>query len=162
MSDPNAQMNAQLQVAQIESAQMAGAPSGVFPGGMPHVMVPGQPVTTAQMAAAAAATKHPQDMTLAQIAAAQNASDPGKKPAKAKKTYQTKAMKAAAAANEANPASHTTSAVPAAAPGYDQARVRGEPFRRGAARRGVRASLVSDPVPARRRGGDRAVAHQPR
>ena len=116
MSDPNAQMNAQLQVAQIESAQMAGAPSGVFPGGMPHVMVPGQPVTTAQMAAAAAATKHPQDMTLAQIAAAQNASDPGKKPAKAKKTYQTKAMKAAAAANEANPASHTTSAVPAAAP----------------------------------------------
>ena len=115
MSDPNAQMNAQLQVAQIESAQMAGAPSGVFPGGMPHVMVPGQPVTTAQMAAAAA-TKHPQDITLAQIAAAQNASDPGKKPAKAKKTYQTKAMKAAAAANEANPASHTTSAVPAAAP----------------------------------------------
>lgn len=117
--DPNAAMNAQMQ-AQLQQAQMAqrqaqiqaqqraqsgqlgGMPSGpnMMPGVMPHVvMLPGQPI------AANAHNQH--EMTLAQIAAQQNAeATGGKEQTKTKalkkipKKQQAQIEKAAAAAQQ--------------------------------------------------------------
>ena len=100
MGDPNAQTNAQMQV-QLQQAQMAQRQAQAQAqtqvgqmGGMhapPMVMIPGQPVTTAQMAAQA--RPPPAEMTLAQIAAQQNAEAAAKKTAKPKKTPKAKAAK---------------------------------------------------------------------
>ena len=100
MGDPNAQTNAQMQV-QLQQAQMAQRQAQAQAqtqvgqmGGMhapPMVIIPGQPVTTAQMAAQA--RPPPAEMTLAQIAAQQNAEAAAKKTAKPKKTPKAKAAK---------------------------------------------------------------------
>ena len=100
MGDPNAQTNAQMQV-QLQQAQMAQRQAQAQAqtqvgqmGGMhapPMVMIPGQPVTTAQMAAQARPPAA--EMTLAQMAAQQHAEAAAKKTAKAKKTPKTKAAK---------------------------------------------------------------------
>jgi hypothetical protein len=100
MGDPNAQTNAQMQ-AQLQQAQMAQRQAQMQAqmqvgqmGGMhapPVVLIPGQPVTTAQMAAQA--RPPPAEMTLAQMAAQQHAEAAAKKTAKAKKTPKAKAAK---------------------------------------------------------------------
>ena len=111
MGDPNAQTNQQMQ-AQLQQAQMAQMQAQMQAqtqvgqmGGMhapPVVLIPGQPVTTAQMAAHA--RPPPAEMTLAQIAAQQNAEAAAKKTGKAKKTPKAKsAKKDAVSAGNAQP-----------------------------------------------------------
>ena len=96
MGDPNAQTNAQMQ-AQAQQTQMAQMQAQMQVGQMggmhapPVVLIPGQPVTTAQIAAQA--RPPPAEMTLAQIAAQQNAEAAAKKTAKPKKTPKAKAAK---------------------------------------------------------------------
>ena len=114
MGDPNAQTNAQMQ-AQAQQTQMAQMQAQMQVGQMggmhapPVVLIPGQPVTTAQIAAQA--RPPPAEMTLAQIAAQQNAEAAAKKTAKPKKTSKAKAAKKDAAGA---PASAPTQTRPAA------------------------------------------------
>ena len=119
MGDPNAQTNQQMQ-AQLQQAQMAQMQAQMQAqtqvgqmGGMhapPVVLIPGQPVTTAQIAAQA--RPPPAEMTLAQIAAQQNAEAAAKKTAKPKKTSKAKAAKKDAAGAPASAPTQTRPAAP--------------------------------------------------